>query len=517
MKRSAVIVGAGIGGLTMAIRLAKQGFAVELLEARDEPGGRLGRVVKDGYTFDMGPTIVLMTDVFKRFFDELGLSMEDYLTFKRLDPNYRLHYADGSYMDSTSNLQGMLTEIHRLAPQDVRGFMRFLSYMYKRYEIARHDFIEQPMLSVKELFNPATLWKMMQLNTLSSMNRDIAKFIKDERVRLAMTFQSLYIGIDPAVAPSIYNVIGFMELSYSGVWYCEGGYHRVAQVFAQLAEELGVRISYRSRVKQVLKEGKRAVGVQLETGDIIKGDLVIVNADYPKAQKTLLATDSNRAAQEQKVKNSEQSCSTFMMYLGSKKRYPHAKVHNVYFSKDFRHNMKQVFESGEVPEHPSFYAHLPTLIDDSVAPKDRESIYILVPVANNRFGIDWTKQKSVLRDHILTRLEHAGFDGIRDAIETEHIITPEDWESDLSLEAGAAFGVLPKLSQSAYWRPSLKAKDTEGLYFIGASTHPGGGIPIVMTGAFALESVIKEDLPDAFSPLETMRGSSLSTATTLGS
>lgn len=495
-KKRAIIVGAGIGGLTMAIRLARKGWQVEIHEARNYPGGRLGFVEGDGYRFDLGPTIVLMPDVFRSFFAELGMNMEDHLTFKQLDPNYRLHFADGTHFDASANLQRMMNEIARISPSDLNGFMKYLAYMYRRYRIARHDFIEQPMLSVKELLNPVVIKKLIQLHTLRSMNHDISRFIHDERLQTALTFQSLYIGIDPFEAPSIYNVIGFMELSYSGVWYCEGGYHRVAEVFARLAAQYGVEIHYGSKVEQIITENQKAKSVRLHNGQIIPASIVVVNADYPKAVKALLNEENRGKVSEEKIDKMRLSCSAFMMYLGSKQRYPHANVHNVYFSRDFKENMDQLFHAPRLPDHPSFYVHVPSLIDASVAPPDREAIYVLVPVANNRSGIDWKKATPVLREHVLRRMEDAGFHDLTNQLEYEHIVTPDDWERDLSLEMGATFGVLPTLRQSAYWRPSLKSKEIEGLYFLGASTHPGGGVPIVMTGAASLDKVISRDFPE---------------------
>jgi len=498
MARTALVVGAGAGGLTAALRLLRNGWQVTVLEKNAKPGGRLGRMEGNGYSFDLGPTIVLMPDVFERLFADLGRDLRDYLDMQLLDPNYRLHFADGSHLDSTSHLQKMLTELDRFAPGEAAGYMRYLSDLYRRYRIARYDFIEQPMLSMRELFDLRKVVKLLKLRTLGPMYADIGRFIRDERLKLALTFQSLYIGIDPYQAPAIYNVIGFMEVSYSGVWYCKGGYHAVTDALCKVLEEMGGALRTRAEVAEVLCEGGRATGVRLATGEALYADVVIVNADVAQAATKLLPEVARREFPEAKMARQEQSCSAFMMYLGVRRKYPHAHVHNVFFSRDFRKNVDQIFHHRGLPEDPSFYVHVPSSIDPAVAPEGREAVYVLVPVPNLSAGIDWEIGKKVLRERVLNRLEKEGFVGIKDEIEFEAVFTPEAWQAQFALRDGSAFGVMPKLLQSAYWRPSLKSRSLQGLYFVGASTHPGGGIPIVMTGARTLEGIMARDYPGDF-------------------
>lgn len=501
MKR-AVVVGAGVGGLTTALRLLRQGWQVTVLEKNARPGGRLGRIEHGGYRFDIGPTILLMPDVFHQLFADLGRKLEDYVEIHPLEPNYRLHYADGSRIDSTPNLQRMLQELERVAPLDVAGYLRYLEDMNKRYRIARYDFIEQPMRSPFELLrHPSKIYKLYQLDTLGSMYDDIKKYVKDERLRIALTFQSLYIGIGPFKAPAIYNVIGYMELSYSGVWYCKGGYHAVAEALVRLLEEMGGDLRLNAEVSEVLTDGKRAVGVRLADGTEIAGDAVIVNADFPQAVKNLLPDHARGTYTEQKLDRMEQSCSTFMLYLGLNRDYRDGDVHNVYFSGDFAGNVDEIFHRKVLPSDPSLYVHLPHLIDDRVAPPGKTALYVLVPVPNLTADIDWATEKEAFKQRIYDKLEANGYPGLRDAIEFEAVYTPETWQAAFALQDGAAFGVAPTLLQSAYWRPSLKSDGAEGLYFVGASTHPGGGVPIVMTAARILEDIMSEDYPDAFQNL----------------
>jgi len=496
--KHAVVVGAGVGGLTTALRLLRHGWKVTVLEKNAKPGGRLGRIEHNGFRFDLGPTIMLMPDVFYQLFADLGRKLEDYLELVPLEPNYRLHWKDGTVIDSSPNLQRMMQEIQRIAPVDVDGYMRYLSDMYARYNIARYDFIEQPTLSLTELLNPLKLARLAKLRTLGNMYSDISRYIQDERLRQALTFQSLYIGIGPYQAPAIYNVIGYMELSYSGVWYPKGGYYSVAQALVQVLEEMGGDLRLQSEVEQVLVEGGKAVGVRLMNGEELRGDAVIMNADFPQAMKKLIPAEARGAYTNQKIDNMEQSCSTFMLYLGLNREYKHTDVHNVYFSKDFKRNVDELFTEKVMPTDPSFYVHQPSLIDDTVAPAGKQALYVLVPVPNLSSGIDWSKEKEFFKQRILMRLEKEGFEGIRDAIEFEAVFTPENWQTSFHLAEGAAFGVAPSLLQSAWFRPSLKSKAVEQLYFVGASTHPGGGVPIVMTGAHILERIMKEDYPGAF-------------------
>lgn len=494
MAKRAAIVGAGVGGLTTALRLLRNGWEVDVYEKNMRAGGRLGRIEGGGFKFDLGPTIVLMPDVFYRLFADLGRRLEDYLELRPLEPNYRLHFADGSYLDSTSNLQRMMQEIERLAPSDLDGFMRYLAWMQRRYRVARYDFIEEPMLTMKELVDLRKLWKLYGLHTVQTMNRDVRRFIKDPRLQTALTFQSLYIGIDPFEAPAIYNVIGYMELSYSGVWYCKGGYYSVTEALVRLLEEMGGRLHLGTPVETVEVEGGRAVGVRVR-GQLQSADAVVVGADFPLAAKRLVPASARPDYSDARIDKMEQSCSAFMMYLGVDQSYRHADVHNVYFSRDFQGFTDDVFRRKVLPNDPSFYVHLPNLIDDSVAPPGKQGIYVLVPVPNKTAPIDWAKEKKPFRDAMIQRLQRVGFRDLEKHLEFEAIYTPDTWEASLGLAEGAAFGVMPRLRQSAYWRPSLKSKTVSGLYFVGASTHPGGGVPIVMTGARTIERIMSEDYP----------------------
>jgi phytoene desaturase len=498
MAKRAVVIGAGVGGLTSALRLLRNGWSVTVVEKNPLPGGRLGRVQGGGFHFDLGPTILLMPDVFYQLFADLGRNLDDYVELVALEPNYRLHFGDGSFLDSSVNLQRMMQEIERIAPDDLLGFMRYLSDMHERYRIARHQFIEQPMLSPLELVqHPGRLKSLYKLHAVRSMASDIARYVKDERLRIALTFQSLYIGIDPFSAPAVYNIIGYMEVSYSGVWYVRGGYHKIVDALATVLGELGGDLRLSTPAQQVLYERGRATGVRLASGEELTADAVIVNADYPQAVESLLAEGAPQGRRRRRLERMEQSCSAFMMYLGVNRKYPQADVHNVFFASDFRRGADDIFVRRQVPDEPSFYVHVPSRIDASVAPADKEAIYVLAPVPNLTSAVDWKTEKAKLRNRILDKLEAAGFAGLREAIEFESIWTPGQWQSAFALKDGAAFGLMPRLLQSAYWRPSLRSRDVRGLYFVGASTHPGGGVPIVMTGARTVEELMALDFPGA--------------------
>lgn len=499
MNKRAIIVGAGVGGLTTALRLLRNGWTVELFEKEDAPGGRLHRLDEEGYQFDMGPTIILLPDVIRQLFADLNRNIDDYLTLTRIDPHYRYHFADGSTMDASADGEAMATEISRLSRSDVDGYKRYIKALMPRYEIGRASFIEQPMIRARHLLSARQLRNFSRLQTMRTARRDIEGFFSDPRLRDAFSFQSLYVGISPYQAPAIFNVIGFMEQTKSGVWYAKGGFYAVVEALVRLLDEFGGTLHLRHTVTRVLDDGTRATGIQLQDGSIRHADIVVVNADFPQAAKTILPPRSHARFTRTRAERLVQSCSGFMLYLGLDTDYPHAHVHNLHFDHDFHTYMHDVFETGRLPTNPSIYTHFPTRLDPSVAPAGKTAMYVLVPVPNLRVGqVDWQRDAKLFRDQIIQRLSDVGYTDLNDHIVFERMFTPADWSAKFAVADGAAFGVLPTLRQSALWRPSIKSNTLRGLYFVGASTHPGSGVTIVMIGAQTLERVLASDWPGDF-------------------
>ncbi|QGG49134.1 phytoene desaturase family protein [Heliorestis convoluta] len=491
--RSVIVVGAGAAGLSTAVRLAHQGWDVTVLEKEGNPGGRLGAVEEKGYTIDIGPTIMMMDDVFRQFFTDIGKNIEDYLELVRLNPLYQLHFNDGTTMTLPSDMKDLLDEIRRINPDDVEGYLKYLSQIHGRYLAARHKFIEKPLTKLEDFLNVDTLVGMAQLKTLNNMYHDISRFVKDERMRIALTFQSIYLGISPFDAPSIYTIIAYVEHGLSGVWYPKGGMNAIGKAMVKLLDEFGGTLRLNTEVTQILIENGRAKGVRLSTGEELYASVVISNVDFPMTMEKLIDKPHRGKYTNQKLESMTNSCGALMFYLGTNRRYEHLDVHNIYFTRNYKETLDQIFKEKKLPDDPAIYLYSPTKIDNSVAPEGKDVIYVLVPVPNLTSNVDWSKDLASFREVVMDKLERNGLTDLRNQIDFEKVYTPHTFEKRFNLYQGAAFGLAPTLLQSGYFRPSITSDTVRNLYFVGASVHPGGGVPVVMVcGKLATELILQE-------------------------
>lgn len=488
-----VIIGAGTAGLAAGIRLRTLGFDVEIVEKNEKAGGRMYRIEDRGFRFDVGPTIVMMPSVYEEVFSFSGADPKDYLRMRKLDPMYGIRYPDGTELSLSNDLTKLIAQLEDFGPDDTQGYLAYLSDVYSRYIVARDGFIERSFRKPTDFYNPATLRDAMRLRTLNSAYSSISRFVKDEKLRQALSFQTLYIGISPFVGPSIYTIIPMIELLY-GIWYLEGGMYAMTEAMERRFRELGGTIRLGTPVERILVEDGGAVGVTTAAGDI-RADIVLSNADFPWTMRHMIEEDRHRGRYtDRKLDRMEYSSSSFLLYLGLDKKYP-TNVHSFRYTNDFRKNIDELF-GFTVPEDPSFYLYSPSQIDPSVAPEGKESLYVLVPVPSLHHGnTEWTKERTDrYRERILDLVaELPGFGDIREHIEVSHVFTPETFRDTFNLEHGATFGLKPTLLQSNYFRPQAVSKSVRNLYFAGSSNHPGAGVPIVLTGAkLAAEEILKD-------------------------
>jgi phytoene desaturase len=489
-----IIIGAGTAGLASAIRLQAKGYDVTIYEKNPRVGGRMYSFQEQGFQFDVGPTIVMMPEIYREIFEITGANPDDYISMQLLDPLYQLHYQDGSAFTVSSNLTKLIPALEKISVEDTQGYLAYLADIYKRYNIARKGFIDRAFLSWKDILSWQNIVDTFRLRTLNSAYNSIAKFVKNEKLRQALSFQTLYIGVSPFVGPSIYTIIPMIELLY-GIWYIKGGMYAMAKAMQKRFEELGGKIVLNANVEAIHVEKKQAKGIVVG-GQHLAADAVLVNADFPWAVSNLLAPKDRGRFQPKKIKKMAYSSSSFILYFGMKKKYP-TTVHQIRYAKDFKKNIDDLF-APEIPNDPSFYIYSPTQIDPSLAPEGKEIIYVLVPMPNredNQFSWDESMVKNV-RDHIVSRLKTiSGFADFESHIQVERVMTPKDWETQFNLQYAATFGLKPILLQSNFFRPQTKALKIANLYFAGTSTHPGAGIPIVMKSAKIATDVIMKDLP----------------------
>ena len=478
-RHRVIIIGAGIGGLAAAARLAHAGHEVEIFEKDSGPGGRCGRLSVDGFHFDTGPTILLMPEVLEETFASVGRKVSDYLKLHRCDPNYRIHFHDGSDVTFSTDLVGMQRELERIEPGSFSPYLKFLAKGKKQYQVSVERFVSRNFDSAADFFTPANLWNAWKIDAHRRMYAYVSDSFSDERLRAALTFQTMYLGISPYDSPAVYGLLPFTELAV-GVWFPQGGLYAVPKALEKVCLEEGVRIHYRSPVAKVLEEEGRASAVLLADGTRVEADLVLINADLPWAYKNLLKDTS---AQLPKVEKLKYTSSAFMMYLGVRRKYPELEHHNVIFGSDYKGSFDDIFKNGKVPDEPSFYVNAHAHTDPSLAPEGKDAIYVLVPVPNREAKIDWRVEAPKLRAKIFARLAKLGFPDLEKDIEIERTFTPDDYETQLNLERGAAFGLSHNITQVGPFRPQNVDKSIKNLFFVGASTQPGTGIPMVMLSA----------------------------------
>ncbi len=492
-----IVIGAGTAGLAAGIRLQALGFDVEIHEKNPKIGGRMYQIEDKGFVFDVGPTIVMMPQEYDDVFLASGANPRDYFSMDLLEPMNTIHFDGHHAFEISTNLTKLIKGLESISDRDAHGYLAYLADVYKRYLIAKEHFIEKPFRKASDFFNPKSLYQALRLRTLNSAYQSISRFVKDDNLRKALTFQTLYVGVSPFSGPSIYTIIPMIELLY-GVWYIKGGMYQMAVAMAKRFEELGGKIILESQVEEIVIESNRVTGIMTKKG-FIKADVVLSNADFPWAMNHLIKEDKHKKPYTLKKTTQKMtySSSTFILYLGLDKKIP-TTVHSLRFAKDFRKNIDDLF-AFNVPDDPSFYMYSPSQIDPSVAPEGKDGFYVLVPVPSMQKGsASWSQEEiRTTRDKIIRMIEKIdGFEEIEKHIEVEHIYTPKTFESMFNLQFGATFGLQPTLSQSLYFRPQATSKKVKGLYFAGSSNHPGAGVPIVLISArIAVNEILRDIRP----------------------
>ncbi len=490
-RRTAIVVGAGVGGLTAAMKLAHEGWRVELHEKLDVPGGRCGRIEGDGFRFDLGPTIMLMPFVFERTFASVGRKLSDYLQLVRCDPNYQVTFRDGATLTLTTELTKMREELERLEPGSFERYLRFLAKGRERHDVSLEHFVGKHFDSVAEFLTPSNLPRIFTVGAHRKLFGQVAQAFKDPRLQQVMSFQTMYLGVSPFEAPAVFSLLPYTELAV-GVWYPMGGMGAIPRALEKVCREEGVTFHYNSEVKQIVVENGRAVGVALPDGRVSKADVVVCNADYPWAYKHLI---DPKVSAKPELEKKRYTSSGYMLYLGVKRRYDELKHHNMFFGADFKGSFGDIFERLQVPEDPSFYVNAPAHTDPSMAPPGKDALYVLVPVPHQAPHLDWKIEGPKVRAKVFQRLAELGMPDLERDVEFERVITPDDWASSLNLERGSNFGLAQNMFQIGPFRPKVWDEKIQDLYFCGASCQPGTGVPTVMISADLAVQKINERSP----------------------
>ena len=490
-RPSALVIGAGIGGIATAARLAKNGFEVTVLEKNDKPGGRCNQIVRDGHRFDIGPTLFLMPEVWEETFVALGEKLNDHLDLRRIDPTYKVHFDDGLQLQLTSNIGEMQAQLEKIEKTAFTGFLDYIAEGSKHYKVSLEKFVGHNFYSLPEYFSLANLPLIFRLKALKKHYANTGRFFKDERLKAAFTFQNMYLGLSPYDAPATYSLLQYTELA-EGVWYPMGGIYAGIQALVAIAEKLGVKFIYNAPVKRLKVAGSKVEGVELQDGREFDADIFVGNADLPYIYSELLPDRAEATKLDEKL----YTCSTIMFYWGVDKEYPQIAHHNVFLAGDYKASFDQIFNDHSLPEQPSFYVHAPTRTDPAAAPKGQDTLYVLVPVGHldESSKQNWDALIVKARKTVLERLaKEMGAADLEQHIKFEIVCQPKVWKEQFNLAKGAAFGLSHNFWQVGYLRPQNRHKKYKNLYFAGASTHPGTGLPIVLLSArLTAERILKE-------------------------
>jgi phytoene desaturase len=489
-RKKVIIIGAGVGGIYAAARLAKQGYQVTVIEKNNQAGGRCNFFEKDGYSFDTGPTLLLMPEIYSRAFSDLEEKIEDHLELFRIDPSYQIFFNDGTKLMLTANQQLLRKQLESIEPNSYEALQRYLKEGESHYKLSLPNLIDHDFKNFFDYFNVKNLLLAFKIKLFINHYKYVSKFFSDQRLKEAFTFQDAYVGLNPYEAPAMFSMLTYVEL-VNGVWLPKGGMYSFIKAIIKIAEDFGVKFKYNTPVRKVNTKNMKVIGVTLTNNQILDADIFVVNADLTYVYQNLLPNDK----MVKSLLRKKYACSTLMFYWGLDKKFSQLKTHNLFVSGNYRQSFKQIIEDLSLPDDPSFYLHTPVEVDPSRAPKGHDSIVIAIPVGhiNEDAPQNWTEIKNKAREKVIKRLEAIGIIDIKKHIKFEVSYTAQDWLRLYNLTKGSTAGLSHNLMQLGYLRPKNRHKKYHNLYFIGASTHPGSGVPLVLTSArLTTERILKE-------------------------
>ncbi len=483
------VIGSGFGGLSAAIRLAARGHEVDVFEQRDKPGGRAYVYEINGFTFDGGPTVITAPFMFDDLWAAAGKRREEYVRFVPCDPFYRIFDHEGRVFNYNGDEAFILSQIARWRAEDGEGYQRFIATTRGIFQKGFVELADKPFLHVTDMLKVAP--DLIRMQSYKSVYRYVSQFIQDDFLRQCFSFHPLLIGGNPFDTPSIYAMIHYLERQW-GVHYAMGGTGAIVAGMVKLLEELGGRVHLSSPVAEILVEKRRVTGLRLASGERVAADVVVSNGDVAFTYRNLIPEAYRRRNTNRRFEQMKYGMSLFVLYFGTNRRYTDTQLahHNILLGKRYKGLLSDIFDKKTLANDFSLYLHMPSLTDPSMAPEGSETFYVLAPVPHLGGSVDWATQAKPYRDKIINFLEERYLPDLSQHIVAEHQIDPRHFEKDLSSHLGAAFSFQPTLTQSAWFRPHNRSEDFDNLYFVGAGTHPGAGLPGVLSSAIIAENLI---------------------------
>jgi len=483
----AIVVGSGFGGLASAIRLIRKGYEVEVLEALPDLGGRARVFRKDGFTFDAGPTVITAPYLLEELFTMLGEDPKDYFELMPCDPFYRILFDDGSQFDYVGDEDRIIENIRELSPKDVDGYRRLAKQAEKIFDVGYTQLADEPFDRFSSMLKVAP--KMIQLQNYRSVYSLVSKYIKDPRLRQVFSFEPLLVGGNPHKITSIYLLIHWLERKW-GVHFAKGGTNQLIQGMKKLILKKGGKIRVNASVKKIETLYGKVTGVRLANEELIPCDLVVSNGDPVRFYRDMVNPSERKKHSNASIQRKKHSMGLFVAYFGTKKTYPDLAHHTIVLGPRYKGLLGDIFDRKILADDFSLYLHAPTRSDSSMAPPGHECFYVLSPVPNLEGNVQWENVVEEYKEKIYKSLESRVLPGLMDNLVVDFHVDPRYFENDLQSEKGAAFGIEPSFQQSAYFRFHSRSEDIEGLYFVGANTHPGAGLPGVLSSAKVIDRVV---------------------------
>ncbi len=480
-KKSAAIIGAGIGGIATAIYLSKNGYEVSVFEKNSSPGGRCGQLIRDGHRFDLGATMLMMPDIYREIFDSLDITLFENNDIQPLENLYKIYFDNNDVIAFTTDKEKMKVQLEKIEPGSFEKSQKYVNDGYEIFQIGIHKLIGRNFSNIFQFANFRNLGMLIKLKTYISNYRYVKKFFRNTHLRMAYTFQNIYVGQSPFNSPALFSMVPAAELT-EGSFFPKGGMYKIVGKLIDKAKSSGVKFHYNMPVQEIKINGKRAESIILQDGTEAKADIIVANADLPYVYRKLLP-DRGKSRQLDRLKF---SCSAICFHWGLDKVYPQLGHHSVFLSDGFREGLDKIFREKSVSDNPSFYIHAPSRTDPDAAPANQDTLSFIVGSGHldSTKKQNWEELKKSTRTALIRRLKQLGLEDIEEHIKFEICYTPENWQSACNISRGSVFGSLAhNLLQMGYFRPHNQHSRYKNLFFVGGSTHPGNGIPNVLISA----------------------------------
>ncbi|MBL6857946.1 MAG: phytoene desaturase [Pelagibacteraceae bacterium] len=487
-NKKIIVIGSGFGGIASALRMRAKGYQVTLLEKHPDLGGRARVFKKNGFTYDGGPTVITAPYLFEELFSLFNKKISNYAKIVPLDLWYRFVFEDKSSFDYTGDEQSMEKEIKKFSKDDVQGYKKLVKFTEKIFDKGFTELSAKPFNNIK--FMLKQIPALLKLKSYQSVYKLVSSYVTNEKLKRVFSMHPLLVGGNPFTTTSIYTLILFLEKKW-GIHYSMGGTGSVVNALEKLMREENIEIIKNAEVTEILNNDNQITGVRINNEKEINGDYVICNSDPPNVYKNIIKSKNKYSFLfNQKVKRMNYSMGLFVYYFGSKKKFKDVAHHTIYFGKSYKEHLNKIFDKKELSDDISYYLHRPSATDPSMAPEGHDAFYVLVPVPNNLSGINWSKEGERFKNLVLTKMDQTTLPGIKENVVSDFYLTPDYFEKDLATLHGSGFSIQPKFTQSAYFRFHNKSEIFDNLYFVGAGTHPGAGMPGVLSSAKVLDELL---------------------------